>query len=345
VGKISAVDIYHAAISAGFPPDKAVTWTAIALAESGGRTDAHAGGGENSWGLWQINVAPDVRANQWGDLTDPLNNARAAYQISDHGRDMSPWTTTHASHAGTSTDYRTYRAQAEAAAGGAAHGDWAGVSGYGDHGARPAAGSFDQIDAGAPIASVTATPLTRDSDHDGLTDAFEGVAGTDPHQADTDHDGLSDGFEATVSHTDPLSADTDHDGVPDAVEWARGTDAGHLAGVAGVAGAGALQVSVRAGVADADHDGLSDRYEAVLGTDPHQADTDHDGLPDGLEHALGTDPLRPDTDGDGVTDGLEHSAGTDPLHATSGFDTAAGLGADGHGPGALLIDAHDVGGH
>jgi len=342
VGVLSAIDIYHAALSAGFPADKAVTWTAIALAESGGRADAHAGHGENSWGLWQINVASGVRDNRWGDLTDPVNNARAAFEISGGGRDMSPWTTTHASHAGTGADYRTYRVAAEAAGGGSVHGDWAGVSGYGDHGSG--AGSFDQIDAGVPISAVTATAPALDSDHDGLMDAFEAVAGTNPHEADTDHDGLSDGFEASVSHTDPLSADTDHDGVPDALEWARGTDAGHLAGVAGVAGSGALQQSVRGGVLDSDHDGLSDRYETVLGTDPHQADTDHDGLPDGLEHALGTDPLLLDTDGDGLSDGLEHAASTDPLHAASAYDTAAGSG-DGHGSAGLLVYAHDVGGH
>jgi hypothetical protein len=34
----------------------AVTWTSIAMAESGGRQEQH--GGEDSFGLWQINVAP-----------------------------------------------------------------------------------------------------------------------------------------------------------------------------------------------------------------------------------------------------------------------------------------------
>jgi Lysozyme like domain len=34
------------------------TWTAIAMAESGGNTDAHAPHGEDSWGLWQIDVDP-----------------------------------------------------------------------------------------------------------------------------------------------------------------------------------------------------------------------------------------------------------------------------------------------
>ncbi len=38
--------------------DDAVTFTAIALAESGGNTRSHAPQGEDSWGLWQINVDP-----------------------------------------------------------------------------------------------------------------------------------------------------------------------------------------------------------------------------------------------------------------------------------------------
>ena len=43
---------------------------------------------------------------------------------------MRPWTTTHASHRGTASDYRTYLDEVEAIAGGA-HGDPRGVQGYG----------------------------------------------------------------------------------------------------------------------------------------------------------------------------------------------------------------------
>lgn len=35
VSVLSAAEIFRAALAAGFPPDRAVTWTAIALAESG----------------------------------------------------------------------------------------------------------------------------------------------------------------------------------------------------------------------------------------------------------------------------------------------------------------------
>jgi hypothetical protein len=91
---LSIREIYDAARSAGFTPYQAVTWTAIAMAESGGRTGALNDKGEHSVGLWQINVRADAsRASKWGDLSSPEGNARAAYAISLQGRDMRPWTT------------------------------------------------------------------------------------------------------------------------------------------------------------------------------------------------------------------------------------------------------------
>ena len=58
---LSIREIYEAAREAGFTPHQAVTWTAIAMAESGGRTGALNDKGEHSIGLWQINVASGVR--------------------------------------------------------------------------------------------------------------------------------------------------------------------------------------------------------------------------------------------------------------------------------------------
>lgn len=124
----SIPEIYQAALSAGFSPSQASTWTAIAMAESGGRLDAVNDRGEDSRGLWQINIDPAVRSNTWGDLSDPAVNARAAYDISRGGIDMRPWTTTHAVNQGTPRDYRTYLDDVEAAVG--VPGDWSGVSGY-----------------------------------------------------------------------------------------------------------------------------------------------------------------------------------------------------------------------
>jgi cell wall-associated NlpC family hydrolase len=128
---LPAVQIYRYARMAGFSPDQAVTMTAVALAESGGEAGAHNPHGEDSRGLWQINVA--AHRNLAGqDLYDPLVNAQAAFRVSQGGRDISPWTTT---HGGGSARYVAYRAEAEAAAhsaGDNATGAWSGTAGYGN---------------------------------------------------------------------------------------------------------------------------------------------------------------------------------------------------------------------
>ncbi|MGB7983470.1 MAG: hypothetical protein WCF36_22045 [Candidatus Nanopelagicales bacterium] len=340
-------EIYDAARSAGFSPHQAVTWTAIAMAESGGRTGALNDNGEHSVGLWQINVNADPsRATRWGDLSTPQGNARAAYAISRQGRDMRPWTTTHDHNKGTGADYRTYLGKVETEIGVA--GDPRGVHGYGSKMLTPLAeGQYDQIDSGRPIgdpvtdraiingsiasgmaAGDAATagpgasgPAQRDSDADGLTDEFERLAGTDLAKSDSDADGLSDASEAMVSHTDPLLADTDSDQVSDAAELAQGTDAGTVPGSAYVVGEGVFAENIRGGAKDADHDGLSDHTEELVGTDPNTSDTDGDDLSDAAEASLGTDPTVADSDADGITDGMEVRSGTDPLGPSGGpFD-------------------------
>ncbi len=254
--KLDIREIYDAARSAGFTPDQATTWTAIALAESGGETGAHNPNGEDSRGLWQINIAPGVRRNIWGDLSNPEVNARAAYAISNDGTDMRPWTTTHASNAGTSADYRTYLGEVSAVTGFA--GDDRGVEGYGSPLPDPlppsspttaTSTSYDVIDLGAQPGS------DLDTDHDGLTDAFEARIGSNPEVADSDADGLSDAYEAGVSHTDPMLADSDADTLSDSAEVALGTSPTSL---------------------DTDHDGVTDGLELRAGTDPLQAGAGHE---------------------------------------------------------------------
>ena len=63
-----------------------------------------------------------------------------------------------------------------------------------------------------------------DTDRDGLSDAFERLAGTDATKADTDGDGLSDSYEVFTSKTDPLLADSDLDGLTDSAELSLGSD-------------------------------------------------------------------------------------------------------------------------
>jgi len=75
---------------------------AIALAESGGNAAAHntnAATGDDSYGLWQINMtgamgparrkAFDIASND--ALLDPQTNARAMFQVSNSGANWAPW--------------------------------------------------------------------------------------------------------------------------------------------------------------------------------------------------------------------------------------------------------------
>src|SRR5918994_3670148 len=108
MARLSPEEIYAHARAAGFSPDQATTMTAIALAESGGNTEAHAGVGEDSRGLWQINVA--AHGEKYGDLYDPAANARAAFAVSGGGENISPWTVT---HAGRDMPYLQYQDEAQ----------------------------------------------------------------------------------------------------------------------------------------------------------------------------------------------------------------------------------------
>jgi hypothetical protein len=105
-----------------------------------------------------------------------------------------------------------------------------------------------------------------DSDGDGMSDASERAAGTDPSAADTDGDGIVDSREAQDG-TDPIAPDSDGDGLLD------GED------------------PVPTG-SDIDDDGLTDGEEVALGSDPRASDSDGDGTSDGDEFANGTDPAQ-----------------------------------------------------
>lgn len=135
---LPAEEIYKYAILAGFSPDQAVTMTAIALAESGGRLAALNDKGEYSQGLWQINADSHPEFAGW-DMSDPLTNAKAAFSVSGGGQDISPWTTTHRNGDAMYLDFRDEAELAAQVVGDRPTGNWNGVDGYGDH--APAAGS------------------------------------------------------------------------------------------------------------------------------------------------------------------------------------------------------------
>lgn len=100
---LSPVQIYTLARGAGLSAAAATTATAVALAESGGRTDAMGDVGlENAtWGpsvgLWQIrSLKAQSGSGQDRDatrLTDPTFNARAMANISGAGKSFGAWTT------------------------------------------------------------------------------------------------------------------------------------------------------------------------------------------------------------------------------------------------------------
>jgi len=133
-------------------------------------------------------------------------------------------------------------------------------------------------------------PAGTDTDGDGIDDADEVAAGSDPNNADADGDGLNDKEEAAAG-SNSTRRDTDGDGL---------TDFEEVNGQANVAGTDVT-------------------FDA---TDPANPDTDGDALPDldelsGAQNSLyqtagflpevkgSTDPNNPDTDGDGLGDGDE----------------------------------------
>ena len=162
----------------------------------------------------------------------------------------------------------------------------------------------------------------NDSDGDGIGNATEVAAGTDPLNpndagtdtdgdgtpdnidTDDDNDGVSDTDEAT-NGTDPLLADTDGDGENDGAEGTTDTDSDGIID--------ALESSTT----DTDNDGVSDELDAE-NNNPNN-DTDGDGIGNATEVTAGTDPLNPndagtDTDGDGIPDNIDNDDDNDSVN-------------------------------
>jgi hypothetical protein len=89
---VGTKDLIKLGLSQGLTPEKAITMAAVALGESGGRPSAHnpnRSTGDNSYGLWQINMIDELgpeRARALGikdynQLKDPNVNARAMKMI------------------------------------------------------------------------------------------------------------------------------------------------------------------------------------------------------------------------------------------------------------------------
>ena len=91
---VGAKDLIKLGLSQGLTPEKAITMAAVALGESGGRPGAHnpnRSTGDNSYGLWQINMIDELgpeRARALGikdynQLKDPNVNSKAMKYVLD----------------------------------------------------------------------------------------------------------------------------------------------------------------------------------------------------------------------------------------------------------------------
>jgi hypothetical protein len=92
VTTLNATQIAQVAYAAGFRGEDLSIMVAIAMGESGGNIRAHNPKGEDSRGLWQINVA--AHGGRFGDpenLYDPMVNAQAAFALYQE-RGFRPWT-------------------------------------------------------------------------------------------------------------------------------------------------------------------------------------------------------------------------------------------------------------
>jgi PKD repeat protein len=135
----------------------------------------------------------------------------------------------------------------------------------------PAPIAFD--DHTNPKAILLGDACNPDVDNDGLSNAAEATAGTNPAQFDTDGDRQLDGPEVACG-SDPLD--------PLSRVLANGANP------------------------DLDGDLLPAACETIAGSDPANSDSDGDGVVDGIEYLrIGIDPEDNDTDDDGCDDDIE----------------------------------------
>ena len=141
--------VYQLARDAGLDATQAVVATAVAMAESGLRTDAvgdtslQNGTWGPSVGLWQIRSlkadAGTGRARDDTRLTDPVFNARAMAEVSAGGTNWRPWSVF------TSGKYRSHLDQVTNAAGQPRHPCADDASGSVDNAPTIGGGLLDQL--------------------------------------------------------------------------------------------------------------------------------------------------------------------------------------------------------
>jgi len=157
-------------------------------------------------------------------------------------------------------------------------------------------GTLPSDDSVPPTADPTdsETPLlpTGDADGDGLNNADESAAGSNPYNPDSDFDGLTDAVETNLTGTDPASSDSNHDGVSDYNGFY-----GNTAVDQDVVGPGETPY-------DFDGDGLNDPVDPDPLSPSNDPDSDGDYVPDSQD----TDPTNPTEWNDANHNGLNDDA-------------------------------------
>ncbi len=217
-----------------------------------------------------------------------------------------------------------------------------------DKDGNPATTPIDTDGDGKPDyldANNSDGPLA-DPDGDGLTNAQELAAGTNPNSPDSDNDGIPDATEIGTGATprdtdkdgkiDALDPDDDGDGIPTKMEDSNtdgdnnpatnplNTDADALPNYLDSDDDGDGKPTSQEDAntdkdnnpstnpTDSDGDGKPN-YLDKDDTDGPLGDPDGDGVSNADEVKLGTNPASADSDGDGLPDGQEVALGTNPL--------------------------------
>jgi len=188
-------------------------------------------------------------------------------------------------------------------------------------------------------------PPTGDADGDGLNNADESAAGSNPYNPDSDFDGLTDAVETNLTGTDPASADSNHDGVSDYNGFY-----GNTAVDQDVVGPGETPY-------DFDGDGLNDPVDPDPLSPSNDPDSDGDYVPDSQD----TDPTNPtewndanhnglnddaeipnnDSDGDGIANGTDSHPGDPYLSNDWNYNGSNDHDEDWDGDGVSnLQDSH-----
>ncbi len=144
-----------------------------------------------------------------------------------------------------------------------------------------------------PTEPETPLPPTGDADGDGLNNADESAAGSNPYNPDSDFDGLTDAVETSLTGTDPASTDSNHDGISDYNGFY-----GNTAVDQDLVGPGETPY-------DFDGDGLNDPVDPDPLSPSNDPDSDGDYVPDSQD----TDPTNPtewnDANHNGINDDAE----------------------------------------